>query len=278
MKRKISTVVIAICIGLVSNVAISAPSYAAGKDNDKVSSQKIFNLTNNLRKSNKVSKLETYNKLDDVAYKWSKVMAIKQKMFHNPKVAKEIPPTWSAWGENVAYACGYGDNTATVIFNTWANSPGHYKNMTNPNFNTIGVGTYMDKNGCMWAVQNFGKYKKHSSTQKVQKTVTTKASGTYSTVAYKTITTTDSNGNKIKKRVSKTFKKSYKVSAKVSAKGIGKASSFNNSKEAKELAKKKAAKVAKASATKKAIKKARTNATKKAKSYVNSQIVKWKKS
>jgi uncharacterized protein YkwD len=55
----------------------------------------------------------------------------------------------SIYGENIA--AGYW--SAEAVVTGWVNSPGHYANMVNPVFTSMGVGTYYDSSseyGIYW--------------------------------------------------------------------------------------------------------------------------------
>lgn len=137
-----------------------APASAAASGGTDV----IFPATNKHRAAKKVANLKWSAGLSSVAEAWSKKMLSSQKMAHNPKYGSQIPQKGlSAWGENVAYACGHGGQAANakVIMTAWKKSSGHNKNMLSKTFTHIGVGTAYDKKSdCLYATQNFGKYPK----------------------------------------------------------------------------------------------------------------------
>ena len=72
--------------------------------------------------------------------------------YHNPNVSAQIPGGWCTWGENIAFA-----PSIEIAFNGLVNSPGHYANMTNPQFNNIGIGVVI-KNGSVYVTQVFAAY------------------------------------------------------------------------------------------------------------------------
>jgi uncharacterized protein YkwD len=54
---------------------------------------------------------------------------------------KEVGITFTGTkGENLMW----GVRTATDFYTAWYQSPGHYRNMTNPNFTQIGITIYQD--------------------------------------------------------------------------------------------------------------------------------------
>lgn len=59
-------------------------------------------------------------------------------------------------GENIAAGRNMVSTAAEAVIN-WRNSPGHYRNIMNPNFRSIGVG-HFTKNGCTYWAQCFSYY------------------------------------------------------------------------------------------------------------------------
>jgi serralysin len=67
---------------------------------------------------------------------------------------------WQSWGENIAYSSG-GMTEATVrqLHSMLVNSPGHYANIVNGNFEEIGIGLHqgtMNGRTVVFVSQNFG--------------------------------------------------------------------------------------------------------------------------
>ncbi|MBQ6976893.1 MAG: hypothetical protein IJQ16_10150, partial [Selenomonadaceae bacterium] len=50
-------------------------------------------------------------------------------------------------GENIAYGTNLSAEGATDL---WINSPGHYKNMINPDFREIGLACYVSGENIYW--------------------------------------------------------------------------------------------------------------------------------
>ena len=59
--------------------------------------------------------------------------------------------SWSTVGENIAYGW-----SVTSMHNALVNSPGHYANLTSPNFTHIGVGVWVESGGKIWTTHVFG--------------------------------------------------------------------------------------------------------------------------
>ncbi len=51
-----------------------------------------------------------------------------------------LPPNMAYAGENAAI----GQTSALDVMNSWANSPGHYSNIVNPNYRAIGIGAFRE--------------------------------------------------------------------------------------------------------------------------------------
>lgn len=64
---------------------------------------------------------------------------------------REQGVTYRNAGENIAW----GQRSPEEVMNAWMNSPGHRKNIMNPNFTTIGVGYYENANGTDYWCQLF---------------------------------------------------------------------------------------------------------------------------
>ena len=118
-----------------------------------------------------------YQELDAVAQDWSEQQAAANNMSHRPDFTSVYPKGWTTGSENVAWRTAGGD-TGALIFDQWLNSPGHYKNMTDPNVNSIGIGFAQTSNGRWYATQNFAAYNVSNSTLTPSTTTTTNTTTT----------------------------------------------------------------------------------------------------
>lgn len=118
----------------------------------------IFKETNKLRAAAGKSALKYNHKMTVVAYNWSAKMGGSVGLAHNGNYSKQIPSGWSRAGENVAYACHYGKDSAKIIVDNLRKSSGHYKNMIG-DYNSVGLGVKW-VGDCLWVTQNFAKYSK----------------------------------------------------------------------------------------------------------------------
>ncbi len=123
----------------------------------------MIELVNELRTGLGIAPLTKCDQLGIVARRWSNTLAsgegpLKQ-LKHNPTFSAEYPAGWSAAGENIASAVNVGSNIVLteLMFGLLVNSPGHYKAMTNADFNSIGVG-YAVNSRFAFVTQNFANY------------------------------------------------------------------------------------------------------------------------
>ena len=135
----------------------------------------VLNKVNELRSSMGLQPVTRYQELDAVAQDWSEQQAAANNMSHRPDFTSVYPQGWTTGSENVAWRTSGGD-TGALIFEQWRNSPGHYKNMTDPNVNSIGIGFAPTSDGKWYATQNFAAYNVSNST--LTPTTTTTKSNT----------------------------------------------------------------------------------------------------
>ena len=117
----------------------------------------VLNKVNELRSGLGLQPVTRYQELDAVAQDWSEQQAAANNMSHRPDFTSAYPAGWTTGSENVAWRTAGGD-TGALIFDQWLNSPGHYKNMVDPNVNSIGIGFAQTSSGKWYATQNFAAY------------------------------------------------------------------------------------------------------------------------
>ena len=137
----------------------------------------VLNKVNELRSSMGLQPVTRYQELDAVAQDWSEQQAAANNMSHRPDFTSVYPKGWTTGSENVAWRTSGGD-TGALIFEQWRNSPGHYKNMTDPNVNSIGIGFAPTSDGKWYATQNFAAYNVSNSTLTPSTTTTTNTTTT----------------------------------------------------------------------------------------------------
>ena len=137
----------------------------------------VLNKVNELRSSKGLQPVTRYQELDAVAQDWSEQQATANSMRHRPDFTSAYPSGWTTGSENVAWRTAGGD-TGALIFDQWLNSPGHYKNMTDPDVNSIGIGFAQNSDGKWYATQNFAAYNVSNSTLTPSTTTTTNTTNT----------------------------------------------------------------------------------------------------
>ena len=137
----------------------------------------VLNKVNELRSSLGLQPVTRYQELDAVAQDWSEQQAATNNMSHRPDFTSVYPKGWTTGSENVAWRTAGGD-TGALIFDQWFNSSGHYKNMTDPNVNSIGIGFAQTSDGRWYATQNFAAYNVSNTTLTPSTTTTTNTTTT----------------------------------------------------------------------------------------------------
>ena len=189
IKRVIAAAALTVVPLTVSSTALAAPAApqgapaAAAAVPAQVSADgtqyanTVLNKVNELRSSLGLQPVTRYQELDAVAQDWSEQQAAANNMSHRPDFTSAYPSGWTTGSENVAWRTAGGD-TGAQIFNQWLNSPGHYKNMTDPNVNSIGIGFAQTSDGKWYATQNFAAYNVSNSTLTPSTTTTTNTTTT----------------------------------------------------------------------------------------------------
>jgi len=169
IKRVIAAAALTVVPLTVSSTALAAPAApqgapaAAAAVPAQVSADgaqyanTVLNKVNELRSSLGLKPVTRYQELDAVAQDWSEHQASADIMDHRPDFTSAYPAGWTTGSENVAWRTTGGD-TGALIFDQWLNSPGHYKNMVDPNVNSIGIGFAQTSSGKWYATQNFAAY------------------------------------------------------------------------------------------------------------------------
>ncbi|OMG13787.1 serine protease [Actinomyces naeslundii] len=198
IKRVIAAAALTVVPLTVSSTALAAPAApqgapaAAAAVPAQVSADgaqyanTVLNKVNELRSSLGLQPVTRYQELDTVAQDWSEQQAAANNMSHRPDFTSAYPAGWTTGSENVAWRTAGGD-TGALIFDQWLNSPGHYKNMTDPNVNSIGIGFAQTSDGRWYATQNFAAYNVSNTTL----TQTTSTTSNTTTTTTNTTTTND---------------------------------------------------------------------------------------
>lgn len=91
---------------------------------------------NNLRASKGLGMLSVDGNLTDIAQSWANSMGLADGISHRADLRSGVTGDWQTLGENV----GVGPSVSSLM-DAFIASPGHYKNLVDPRFTHVGVGT-----------------------------------------------------------------------------------------------------------------------------------------
>ncbi|MDO5032244.1 CAP domain-containing protein [Corynebacterium sp.] len=134
----------------------SAPESNNSTTTHRVTQAELIDALNRYRSQHGLSQLKTLPALNNLAQDWANQMRDTQRLSHRPAFANYYPSGWRSAAENALQ--NYQDADANALIQQWHNSPGHRRNMQNPNSTHVGVGIAYDSQGKVWAVQNFAEY------------------------------------------------------------------------------------------------------------------------
>lgn len=143
IKRLLALVAI-VLIGLTPALVASPASADASSD--------FAGSINSLRAGKGLPALRSDARLNSIAQDWANQMAAANKISHRPNLGGAVSG-WSKIGENV----GVGGDVGSV-FGAFTNSAGHYRNMVDGSFDSIGVGVAMSADGRMFTAHNFAQF------------------------------------------------------------------------------------------------------------------------
>jgi uncharacterized protein YkwD len=109
--------------------------------------QRLFDLTNQARTSNRVHALVNDEGLNATAQAWADHLAATGRLAHSQL---RVPPGSTRVAENVAY----GQNI-DQIHQALMNSAPHRANILDTRLTRVGIGITVDSRGTIWAVQLF---------------------------------------------------------------------------------------------------------------------------
>lgn len=143
-----------------ANDSAEAPADDAAQVSDEELSdlqEALIDAANRFRVQNELPELEPMPELNDLAQDWSEQLArTGGGISHRPDFAESYPEGWKNASENVLQ--NMTDADADDLVEQWAKSPGHRKNMLDPEINRIGVGVADHPDGKRYATQNFARY------------------------------------------------------------------------------------------------------------------------
>ena len=137
---------VAVALAVAGSLVVLSP--AAGAVSDPGAEGDFVARTNALRGSRGLPGLSVNGTLVAKARNWAEHMAAVGAISHS-NLADGAPPEWRRLGENV----GRGPSVA-AIHDALVASPDHYANLTDPGFQTIGVGV-VNANGTYYVAEVF---------------------------------------------------------------------------------------------------------------------------
>jgi len=105
---------------------------------------------NRLRASKGLSQLQVNGQLTGVARSWTTQMVQAGSISHNPNLGAQVSGSWRKLGENV----GVGGDVDGLM-RAFINSPAHYRNLVDPDWNYVGVGATRASDGRLFTTHNF---------------------------------------------------------------------------------------------------------------------------
>lgn len=134
-------------VGLTVIALVAAEPASADTGGDEMD---FVARINSLRASKGVAPLAVQGDLFDVARAWSARMSANNALAHNPSLGSQMPAGWTRIAENVGTA-----SDVAGMFDAFVNSPVHYNNMVDPNFESLGVGVVQSASGQLYATMAF---------------------------------------------------------------------------------------------------------------------------
>ena len=140
----------------------SAPSVSNRRIRDIESlEQQCLDEVNRIRQNSGLPRLDFYDELLPVARDYSRRMSEERFFSHNDSRGRtvrervdEADIKWRMIGENLAYSNGYVNPVAASIHG-WMESPGHRKNILDPDFRLTAIGAWIGSDGTVYFTEIF---------------------------------------------------------------------------------------------------------------------------
>ena len=129
---------------------VDQSSVAAAPVADAGTEQQFVNAINRLRASKGLRQLQVSGELVGVARHWTDQMVANGQISHNPNLGSQVSGNWTKLGENVGV--GYD---VDGLMKAFINSPAHYRNLVDPDWNYVGVGVSYGSDGRLFTTHNF---------------------------------------------------------------------------------------------------------------------------
>lgn len=128
----------------------AAPQEVAAPAADPGTEAQFVSRINSLRASKGLRQLQVDGELVGVARRWTDKMVADGQISHNPNLGSQVSGNWTKLGENV----GVGRSVDSLM-QAFIDSPAHYRNLVDPDWNYVGVGVSYGSDGRMYTTHNF---------------------------------------------------------------------------------------------------------------------------
>jgi uncharacterized protein YkwD len=123
--------------------------------------QQCFDEVNSIRRARRLPPLSFYEDLLPLAREYSRRMAEERFFSHTDPEGRtvqnrveEAAIKWQMVGENLAYSSGY-INPVAASLRGWMESPGHRRNILEPDFKLTAVGVWIAADGTVYFTEIF---------------------------------------------------------------------------------------------------------------------------
>ena len=140
-------------LGVPSHAQTSAPhapDEVAAPAADPGAEAQFVSRINSLRASKGLRQLKVDGELLGVARRWTDRMVSDGQISHNPNLGSQVSGSWTKLGENV----GVG-NSVDGLMDAFIDSPAHYRNLVDPDWNYVAVGVSYGRDGRLYTTHNF---------------------------------------------------------------------------------------------------------------------------
>jgi uncharacterized protein YkwD len=123
--------------------------------------QQCLDEVNRVRRIRRLATLDFYDDLLPVARRYSRRMAEERFFSHTDPDGRTVRERvddadirWRMVGENLAYSNGY-INPVAASLHSWMESPGHRRNILDPDFRLTAIGAWIDTDGTVYFTEIF---------------------------------------------------------------------------------------------------------------------------
>ncbi len=123
--------------------------------------QQCLDEINRVRRHSGLTRLDFYEELLPVARDYSRRMAEQNFFSHSDpdgrtvrERVEEADIRWRMVGENLAYSSGYVNPVAASLHG-WMDSPGHRRNILDPDFRLTAIGVWIKEDGTVYFTEIF---------------------------------------------------------------------------------------------------------------------------